>query len=272
MTVLEGRLAAPVGAEQYYTPQDRRVNMGGYEKKENEFIWSSVNDLEQMRIDNAPIGKNLLTNSGFEEYALPCLPDNWTHVYAMRQFGRDFLGERTDEVFEGRYSVRLHPTPTGLAYYHPTLTYRTWLGRQKGGHWQYDTDFVLSVYAKAGGGKAVLRLSLLPDRLEGGYDEKSGMWRDFPLEAGNWQRLEWPFRIAKNAAFVKPYENLVVGIRVLPDQTNPPLTVWVDAAQLEAGKQATPYERDRYRAPALDPKWRSDEVFQEVKSRDMRQP
>jgi hypothetical protein len=35
--------------------------------------------------------------------------------------------------------------------------------------------------------------------------------------------------------------------------------------QLEADAAATPYERDGYRAPAIDPKWLSDAVFKELR-------
>lgn len=256
-----GRVNA-LANRQYFTPQDRRVQMGGYEKKENEFIWSAVDDQAQILLDAKSAGKNMFKNSSFEEYALPGLPDHWIQTYIMRQYGQVFWGRQTNEAFDGSYSVRLR-AESGRSWYHPTIAYRFWIAKAKGGSWEFDKDYVFSAYVKARRTNAVVRLSIIPDRLNEGYNENTGISRDFNIGPA-WQRIEWPFRIVKKDAFVADYENLIAGIRVLPDNIQPKGEVWVDAVQLEAGTVATPYERDDYRAPAVDPKWLSDDVFREL--------
>ncbi|MBM4084950.1 MAG: hypothetical protein FJ272_09195 [Planctomycetes bacterium] len=245
---------------QYYTPEDRRVQMGGYEKKENEFIWSAVEDQEQILLASRLKGKNLLENSSFEEYALPRLPDDWIHSYIMRHLGRNFFGQETSTVYAGRYSIRLQPDAVGRAVYYPTVSYRYWTD------WKYDTDYVFSAYVKASRANVVVRMAVLPDRPDRNYAETDGIVRDFTVGPA-WQRIEWPLRLNRKELPRWPPEGKMLkpGLRVVPDPTGQhPADVWVDAVQLEAGATATPYERDNYRAPALNPKWLSDDLFKEL--------
>jgi hypothetical protein len=253
----------PAAPPSFYTPEDRRVQTGGYEKKENEYIWSAVEDQEQIRLDAKGGCKNVLENSSFEEYALPMLPDNWIHSYSMRHLGRNLFGQQTNEVYEGGYSLRLQPDEPGRAAYYPTVSYRYWTD------WKFDTDYVLSAYVKASRADVVVRMAVLPDRPDRNYAETDGIVRDFTIGPA-WQRIAWPLRFIRAELPAWPPEGKMLkpGLRVVPGPTNrPPADVWVDAVQLESGAVATPYERDAYQAPPLDPRWLSDDVFRDLAER-----
>jgi len=57
---------------------------------------------------------------------------------------------------------------------------------------------------------------------------------------------------------------LCIGIRNIGTPAGEDSNLWVDAVQIEKGTKATPYERDSYKAPPLDPKWLTDAVFDEI--------
>ncbi len=257
MNALAGRLKSGQG-RQYYTPTDRTVQMGGYEQKEDEFIWSAVDDKEQILIKDSS-RKNMLENSSFEEYTLPMLPDNWIHSYIMRHLGINFFGQDTNNVYDGKYSVRLLADSASRMVYYPTVSFRYWTG------WKYDTDYVFSAYVKASRPDTTVRLAVLPDPPDRNYAETDGITQDFTIGV-DWQRIEWTFRMreGENPKWPPAGKMLKPGIRVVPDKIQPKAEVWVDAMQLEAGTVATPYERDDYRAQTIDPKWLSDDVFREL--------
>ncbi len=258
MQAVAGRLK-PAADRQYYTPTDRTVQMGGYEQKEDEFIWSAVEDKEQILLNAGTPRKNYLENSSFEEYTLAGLPDNWIHSYSMRHLGINLFGQETNQVFEGRYSIRLRADAPNRPVFYPTISFRYWTG------WKYDTDYVFSAYVKASRPDTPVRLAVLPDPPDRNYAETDGITHDFKIGT-DWQRVEWTFRMrpGEQPKWPPAGKMLKPGIRVVPDKIEPPADVWVDAMQLEAGTIATPYERDDYRAPAVDPKWLSDEVFGEL--------
>ena len=239
---------------EHYQPQDRRVDLGGYEKKESAWIWSGVDDAEQALLDRPAVpGENIVRNSSFEEYTLPMMPDNWL----ARYFGKSYMGQDDAEAYHGRYSLRLMPGDRQMSYMH-------W------SNWQYETPYVFSAYVKASKEDATVRLSLLPLKKRLNRRQVGGIYQDFKIGT-KWQRIEWSFTIPR-----KPTEGwvglLCPGIRNASPMKNgqfyeaddPRIDIWVDAVQLEVGTKATAYKPDPYRAPKVDPKWFSDQVFQHL--------
>ena len=237
----------------HYNPDDKTVVHGGYERIVNEFVWSPVDDEEGAAIELAPRGKNLIKNSSFEQYAIPWLPDYWNHGWLARRWFKIFFGQNSSEKHDGKYSIRLRKF-THKIHHMPTICHKFWTGFDK------ETDYVLSAWLKTDVPDTQCLLSIVKERDQ--YDERAGLSRVFTTGT-EWQRIQWPLRIEENGK-LSGTQLLCIGIRNIGTPAGEDSNLWVDAVQIERGAEATPYERDSYRAPPLDPKWLTDAVFDEI--------
>lgn len=244
---------------EHYSPKDRRVDMGGYEKKVSDYIWSPVNDEAQAALNTRAAERNLLTNTSFEEYALPMLPDNWMHSYIMRDLCQRFWGQDDTQAYEGQYSIRLKPESKGRRFFYPMIVHRYW------SDWEPGRDYVFSAWVKANHPDTVVRLSVTPARRI--YNEAQGLFKDFTVGV-EWQRVAWTFRLPEKGVLHQGWRRLLCpGFRNAGCAEAEDSCIWIDAVQLEAGTTPTPYERDRYEAPEVDVKWLTDEVFRALEPR-----
>ena len=185
--------------------------------------------------------KNLLLNSSFEEAGLPPWPDAWFLDLAEPGFmvGEPRGSGQDDEMaYHGRVSLRLSnplDTPSPLArgrYVHEFAS----VSRRGGIPVVAGKPYTFSAYMRADRDGVPARIGLLnfvnnsPRGSEGVHAtfELTRVWRRYEVPvtfpAAGWQVVDRPW------------------LRLWIRNGGSRCTVWVDAIQLEAGAEATPYE------------------------------
>ncbi|MFH0964744.1 MAG: sugar-binding protein [Planctomycetota bacterium] len=246
--------------KQFIKLEDRRVTHEGYAKQESQWIYSKVDSLEQTVADEAARpGENLLRNSSFEEYVVPPMPDCWPLGFGYIRTGR---GQGTN-AYDGKYSLELWPSRSDR----PNVGYMFW------SNWEHGRTYTLSAYVRAETAGCAVRLNAYPWDQSYDFINSPKLLKSPEFTVGTeWQRVEWTFQpISTGAGRWSGPVSIGIFYSVLPggEQGKGP-HIWVDAVQLELGDKATEYKRDSYRAPYVDPKWLSDEVFKELEKRKTR--
>jgi len=171
-----------------------------------------IDNIRFEKVEEIDDTRNLLYNSSFEIATNPDVPDGWGRDLAVPPFGEGVWGIDRDTAFNGKNSLRIGRHGKFSRYWIKHLTAEA------------DQPYTFSVYMKSAAEKSSAEI-----RLNGVKDAKK------QVETGTeWKR----YSIGGTAA----------GRRLFPQVTlvsGGPL--WMDAAQLEAGTNAT-----EYKAAALD--------------------
>jgi len=222
-------------------PEDKRDVV---DARENPMIWGAVDELEQTCRDLVPAapGQNLMLNSSFEHCTYPFLPDGWVSGYGYLK-PHVLLGQQTNQVYHGRYSLRIAPCGGRAS---PTYHYLY--------NFKRETPYTFSVYAKAAAENSTLRLSMHSRQSYDLHEPK--LFKTFTVGT-QWQRVTWTFSVPGDFTWRWVWLPAICNV----SEGGADRVIWIDAVQLELGDQATGFKIDDYEAPPVDPKFLTDDIF-----------
>ncbi|OGV56760.1 MAG: hypothetical protein A2017_09855 [Lentisphaerae bacterium GWF2_44_16] len=167
--------------------------------------------IDNIRFEKGNSSANMLYNSSFEMSSNPDVPDGWRRDLNQAPFGKDVWGIDDREAFHGKKSLRI-----GVKDKYVSSLARSHLTRLK-----KDTQYTLSVYLKSDKPDTMVRIrasEITPSKAE--------------VSVGT----DWK-RYVITGKTNNPENGSVATITLLTENA----ALWVDAAQLEEGPQASDF-------------------------------
>lgn len=168
--------------------------------------------IDNIRFEKGNSSANILYNASFEKTSNPDVPDGWRRDLNLHPFGRKIWGIDDSVAFHGKKSLRIsckNKYAASLARSHLTRLKK-------------DAQYTFSVYLKSDKPDTKVRISaseIIPSKSD-------------VIVGTEWKRYSLT---GKSKA---PKRGSVVKITLLSDDS----TLWVDAAQLEEGTEATAFK------------------------------